>query len=186
LVGASVLITLAAQTGDVWKIVAASVYGATLVFLYLASTLYHSFHGPVKKVLQKFDHIAIYFLIAGTYTPFTLVTLRGPWGWWIFGINWILALLGIVCELTLARKTRTPSLIIYLVMGWLIVAALGPLMKSLAPGGMFWLGLGGVLYTSGVIFFLLDEKVRHFHGVWHLFVMGGSIAQYFCILLYLI
>lgn len=186
MIGASVLITLASLTGDVWKIVAASVYGATLVFLYLASTLYHSFQGPIKKILQKLDHIAIYFLIAGTYTPFTLVTLRGPWGWWIFGINWALALLGITFEFTLARKTRTPSLVIYVVMGWLIVAALNPLTSALAPAGMFLLALGGVLYTGGIVFFLFDEKVRHFHGVWHLFVMGGSISHYFCILLYLV
>ncbi|MNK11943.1 hemolysin-III related [compost metagenome] len=184
--GASVLITLASLTGDIWKTIGTSVYGGTLIFLYLISTLYHSFQGPFKKVLQKLDHIAIYLLIAGTYTPFTLITLHGPWGWWIFGINWALAFIGIVFELTLAHRTRTPSLIIYVVMGWLIVAALKPLTASLAPAGMAWLTVGGLLYTGGIVFFLFDEKVKHFHGIWHLFVMGGSMAQYFCILFYLV
>jgi hemolysin III len=184
--GASVLITLATLTGDIWKTVGTSVYGGTLIFLYLASTLYHSFQGRAKDVLRKLDHIAIYLLIAGTYTPFTLVTLHGPWGWWLFGINWTLAAVGIVFELTLAHRTRTPSLIIYVVMGWLIVAAFKPLVASLPPGGLAWLTAGGIIYTAGIGFFLFDEKFKHFHGIWHLFVLGGSIAQYICILFYLV
>jgi hemolysin III len=185
-IGAAVMITMASIYGDTWKIVSTSVYGGMLVLLYTISTLYHSFQGPIKTIFQKLDHIAIYLLIAGTYTPFTLITLRGPWGWWIFGINWSLALIGIICELTLAHKTRIPSLIIYVVMGWLIVVAMKPLTAALPPNGMFWLTTGGVLYTSGILFFLFDEKVRHFHGIWHLFVLAGSICQYFCVLLYLI
>lgn len=185
-VGASVLVTLASMQGDIWKIVSVSVYGGMLVLLYTISTLYHSIQGPAKKILQKLDHISIYLLIAGTYTPFTLITLRGPWGWWIFGINWALAALGIIYELTLSHRTRIPSLIIYVVMGWLIVVALKPLMAALPANGFFWLSLGGLLYTFGIVFFIFDEKVRHFHGVWHLFVLGGSIAQYFCILFYLV
>lgn len=184
--GSSVLITLASLTGDIWKTVGTSVYGGTLILLYLVSTLYHSFQGRAKQILQKLDHIAIYLLIAGTYTPFTLITLHGPWGWWIFGINWALAAIGITFELTLAHKTRIPSLIIYVVMGWLIVAAIKPLTASLPTAGMAWLTLGGILYTGGIVFFLFDEKVKHFHGIWHLFVMGGSAAQYFCILFYLV
>lgn len=184
-VGSSVLITLASLTGDVWKTVGTSVYGGTLIFLYVMSTLYHSFQGRTKEIFQKLDHIAIYLLIAGTYTPFTLVTLRGPWGWWLFGINWALALIGIIFELTLAKRTRLPSLFIYVVMGWLILAAIKPLMAGLAPEGLFWLSLGGILYTGGIIFYVFD-RIKHFHGIWHLFVMGGSVAQYFCILLYLI
>ncbi|KYG69480.1 hemolysin III [Bdellovibrio bacteriovorus] len=184
--GTSVLVTLASVHGDVWKIVGTSVYGGMLVFLYTISTLYHSMQGRAKQILQKLDHIAIYLLIAGTYTPFTLITLRGPWGWWIFGINWTLAALGIIYELTLAHRTRTPSMIIYVVMGWLIVVALKPLTAVLSTAAMVWLTLGGILYTVGIVFFLFDEKVRHFHGIWHLFVLGGSACQYFCILLYLI
>ncbi|WP_407652955.1 PAQR family membrane homeostasis protein TrhA [Bdellovibrio svalbardensis] len=186
LIGASVLVTLATLQGDSWKIISVSVYGGMLVLLYTISTLYHSLRGPVKKIFQKLDHISIYLLIAGTYTPFTLITLRGPWGWWLFGINWSLAAIGILYELTLSHRTRTPSLIIYLVMGWLIVVALKPLTSLLPVHGVFWLILGGLFYTSGVGFFLYDEKVRHFHGIWHLFVLGGSISQYFCILFYLI
>jgi channel protein, hemolysin III family len=181
-----VLITLASLTGDIWKTVGASVYGGTLVLLYLVSTLYHSFQGRAKDIFRKLDHMAIYLLIAGTYTPFTLITLHGPWGWWLFGINWGLAVVGIIFELTLAHKTRIPSLITYVVMGWLIVVAMKPLTASLAPRGIMWLAGGGIIYTLGIGFFLFDEKVKHFHGIWHLFVLGGSICQYFCILFYLI
>lgn len=177
---------MASMQGDIWKIVSVSVYGGMLVLLYTISTVYHSIQGPLKKIFQKLDHISIYLLIAGTYTPFTLITLRGPWGWWLFGINWSLAALGIIYELTLSHRTRIPSLVIYVVMGWLIVFALKPLVTLLPTHGIFWLSLGGILYTSGIVFFLFDEKVRHFHGIWHLFVLGGSIAQYFCILFYLI
>ncbi|ASD64803.1 hemolysin III [Bdellovibrio bacteriovorus] len=184
--GSSVLITLATVTGDFWKIVATSVYGGMLVLLYTISTLYHSFQGRSKQIFQKLDHIAIYLLIAGTYTPFTLITLRGPWGWWLFGINWTLALLGIIYELTLSHRTRIPSMIIYVLMGWLVVVALKPLTAALPTSGIFWLTLGGLLYTGGIGFFLYDEKVKHFHGIWHLFVLGGSACQYFCILFYLI
>ena len=184
--GSSVLITLASLTGDVWKTVGTSVYGGTLVLLYLISTLYHSFQGRAKDIFRKLDHMAIYLLIAGTYTPFTLITLHGPWGWWLFGINWGLAVFGIIFELTLAHKTRIPSLITYVVMGWLIVFAMKPLMASLPPRGLVWLASGGIIYTAGIGFFLFDEKVKHFHGIWHLFVLGGSICQYFCILFYLI
>ncbi|MEK2688909.1 PAQR family membrane homeostasis protein TrhA [Bdellovibrio sp. GT3] len=184
--GASVLVTLASVQGDVIKIVSASVYGGMLVLLYTISTLYHSIQGRAKKILQKLDHMAIYLLIAGTYTPFTLITLHGPWGWWLFGINWTLAVIGIVFELTLSHRTRIPSMVIYVVMGWLIVFAMKPLTENLDPRGVALLATGGLLYTGGIAFFLFDEKVKHFHGIWHLFVMAGSISQYFCILYYLI
>lgn len=184
--GTSVLVTLATVQGDLKKIVATSVYGAMLVLLYTTSTLYHSMQGRAKKIFQKLDHIAIYLLIAGTYTPFTLITLRGAWGWWLFGINWSLALIGIIYELTMAHRTRIPSLIIYVLMGWLVVVALKPLTAALPGAGMTWLALGGVLYTVGIGFYLYDEKIRHFHGIWHLFVLAGSVCQYFCILLYLV
>jgi hemolysin III len=186
-VGTAVLVTSASLQGDVLKIVSASVYGGMLILLYSASTFYHSIKkARLKEIFQKLDHISIYLLIAGTYTPITLITLHGPWGWWIFGINWSLAVVGIIYELTLSHHTRTPSLIIYVVMGWLVVVAMKPLMASLPLAGFAWLALGGILYTLGIGFFLFDHKVRHFHGIWHLFVLGGSISQYFCILFYLI
>ncbi|WP_413583476.1 PAQR family membrane homeostasis protein TrhA [Bdellovibrio sp. HCB288] len=184
--GTSVLVTLASVQGDLIKIVSTSVYGGMLVLLYTISTLYHSFQGRAKKILQKLDHMAIYLLIAGTYTPFTLITLHGPWGWWLFGINWTLAVIGIIFELTLSHRTRIPSMVIYVVMGWLIVFAMKPLTENLDPRGLVLLTTGGILYTGGIAFFLFDEKVKHFHGIWHLFVMAGSISQYFCILYYLI
>lgn len=186
IVGTSVLVTMASLQGDTWKIVSTSIYGGMLVLLYTSSTLYHSFRGPLKRIFQKLDHISIYLLIAGTYTPFTLITLHGPWGWWLFAINWSLAAIGIIYELTLSHHTRIPSLIIYVVMGWMVVFAIKPLAAALPLNGLIWLSLGGVLYTAGIGFFLFDEKVRHFHGIWHLFVLGGSISQYFCILLYLV
>jgi hemolysin III len=184
--GASSLITLAAITHDFWKILSTAVYGAVLILLYTSSTLYHSFKGRAKEIFQKIDHIAIYLLIAGSYTPFALVSLRGPWGWWLFGINWTLAVLGITYELTLSHKTRIPSLITYLVMGWLVVVALKPLSETLSPQGMGWLVAGGLFYTGGVGFYVFDSKIKHFHGIWHLFVLGGSICHYICIAAYLI
>lgn len=186
IIGASVLITQASIFGDVWKIVGTSVYGAAMVLLYTISTLYHSLQGRPKQIFQKLDHIAIYLLIAGTYTPFCLITLRGPWGWSLLITNWVLAFLGILYELTLAKYSRTPSLIIYVLMGWMIVFALKPLAMALPLGALVWLTLGGVLYTGGIVFFLFDEKIKYFHGIWHLFVIGGSVCQYFCILLYLV
>lgn len=184
--GASVLITLACAQNDLLKIIGTSIYGAMLIVLYGVSTLYHSIQGQPKAVLQKIDHISIYLFIAGTYTPFTLVTLNGNLGWWLFGISWSFAIIGIIFEFTVAKKTRIPSLLIYLVMGWLIIVAIKELMLAMAFPGVVLLAIGGVLYTVGIIFFLLDEKFKHFHGIWHLFVMGGSIFQYFSILLYLV
>lgn len=185
--GASVLITLAAVQGDLLKIVGTSIYGAMLILLYGVSTLYHSIPGArPKAILQKLDHISIYLFIAGSYTPFTLVALKGDVGWWIFGIIWSLAAIGIACEFTLAKITRIPSLLIYLFMGWLIIFAIKDLMLALAFPGVVLLAVGGIFYTVGVFFFVLDEKFKHFHGIWHLFVMGGSIFQFFSVALYLI
>lgn len=176
--GASVLIVLASLKGDPWRITAFAVYGATLVTLYAASTLYHSTRGRAKAVLRKVDHSAIYLLIAGTYTPFTLVTLNGPWGWTLFGLAWGLAAIGIVQELWLARGARIPSLVIYLVMGWLALVAVVPLRDALGWAGLAWMAAGGLVYTAGIAFYVLDEKVRHFHGIWHLFVLAGSAVHY--------
>jgi hemolysin III len=182
--GAVVLIALAARLGDPWKIVSFSVYGAMLQALYLTSTLYHNVRGPAKDVLRKFDHCAIYLLIAGTYTPFTLVSLRGAWGWSLFGTVWGLALLGIVQEIWLAKGARVMSLVIYVLMGWLAVTAIVPLIAALTWGGFIWLAAGGVLYTVGIFFYATDDKLRHGHGVWHLFVLGGSVCHYFSVLFY--
>lgn len=183
--GASALVTYASVVGDTTKIVSALVYGAMLIALYVISTLYHSLQGSAKKLFMKLDHMAIYFKIAGTYTPFCLVALKGPWGWTMLITNWILAFFGVFLEIKVARKTRTPSLITYLVMGWLIVLAIKPLIMSLPTISFIFLVIGGLLYSLGVIFFLLDEKYKHFHGIWHLFVMGGSVFQYFSIFLLL-
>ena len=181
------MITLASVQGDSLKIIGTSVYGAMLILLYGVSTLYHSIpSAKPKAILQKLDHLSIYYFIAGSYTPFTLVTLKGAVGWWILGIIWGLATIGTVFEFTLAKKTRIPSLLTYLVMGWLIVFAMKDLTAAMEMPGIVLLAIGGLLYTGGVFFFVLDEKYKHFHGIWHLFVMGGSIFQYFSIALYLI
>lgn len=182
--GAMVLIFVAARLGDPWKIVSFSIYGAMLLTLYVTSTLYHSVRGRAKDVMRKLDHCAIYLLIAGSYTPFTLVSLRGPWGWSLFGTIWGLALLGVVQELWLAKGARILSLVIYVLMGWLALVAIVPLISALSWGGFAWLATGGLLYTVGIIFYATDEKLRHGHGVWHLFVLGGSAAHYFTVLLY--
>jgi hemolysin III len=183
--GLAVLVTLAARQSDVWKIASFSVYGATLLLLYVFSTLYHSTRGRAKSILQKFDHHAIFLLIAGSYTPFTLVTLRGPWGWALFGAIWGLAVLGIVVESFHGRNARRIlPLAIYLVMGWLALIALVPLVRALPVAGMLWLAGGGLLYTAGIVFYLLDKKLRHAHGIWHLFVLAGSLCHYLAIFWY--
>jgi hemolysin III len=185
LVGGVVLVVLAALGGDVWKIVSFSIYAATLVLLYSFSTLYHNAgQGKFKLFLQKLDHNAIYLLIAGSYTPFTLVSLRGPWGWSLFGVVWGLASLGISQELWLKKKTRVVSLLIYILMGWVALVAVVPLLAALSWSGFAWLAAGGLAYTVGIIFYLYDEKFAHWHGIWHLFVLAGSTLHYFAILLY--
>lgn len=183
-VGATVLIVLAARLGDPWKIVSFSIYGAMLLALYLSSTLYHSLRGRAKKVWCKFDHCAIYLLIAGSYTPFALVSLRGPWGWTLFGCVWGLAVFGIAQEIWLAKGQRLLSLFIYVLMGWLAIVAAVPLVKALGWEGFLWLAAGGLLYTVGIVFYVFDEKWRHAHGVWHLFVLGGSACHYFTVVSY--
>lgn len=183
-VGAVALIVLAAIAGDPWKIISFSIYGAMLIFLYLASTLYHSLRGRAKKIWCKFDHCAIYLLIAGSYTPFALVSLRGPWGWSLLGAVWALALFGIVQEIWFAKGHRILSLVIYVLMGWLAVVATVPLVQALSWDGFLWLAAGGLIYTIGIVFYVFDEKWRHGHGVWHLFVLGGSVCHYFTVVSY--
>ena len=182
--GAAVLVVLAARLGDPWKIVSFSIYGTLLFALYTLSTLYHSTRGKAKNVLRKLDQCSIYLLIAGTYTPITLVTLRGAWGWSLFGVVWGLAALGIAQEAWLGKGARILSLVIYVVMGWLGVIAVKPLIAALTPTGFAWLAAGGLFYTVGIVFYALDEKLRHGHGIWHLFVVAGSASHYLAILLY--
>jgi len=184
LVGLLIVVVVAAQQGDPWKIVSFSVYGFTLFSLYTISTLYHSLQGRAKRIFRKLDHLSIYFLIAGTYTPFTLVTLRGVWGWTIFGIIWGLALFGLVLEALPQKGNRGLSMVVYVLMGWLVLVALKPLLAALPMAGFLWLLVGGIFYTGGLAFFFFDEKVRHFHGIWHLFVLAGSLCHYLTILFY--
>ena len=184
--GASILITLAAMMGDPWKIVSVSIFGATLILLYSASTLYHSVRGRAKAILRKLDHLSIYLLIAGTYTPFCLVTLRGVWGWTLFGIVWGLALIGMLQEIRPRSEARILSLVIYAVMGWVILIAIGPLLDHLETTGLVLLATGGLFYTGGIVFYAFDDRFRHWHGIWHLFVIGGSLLHYLAIALYVI
>ncbi|MDO5058847.1 MAG: hemolysin III family protein [Neisseria sp.] len=187
--GLVLLLLKAAASFDVYKIVSAAAYGSCLLLLYAGSTIYHSVPQPkAKAVLQKLDHCAIYLLIAGSYTPFALITLRGPWGWSLFGVSWGLALFGIVQELTISRNSekRLLSLVLYVLMGWLVLVAVYPLVKSLDGTGLFWLVLGGLLYSAGIYWFVNDEKIKHGHGIWHLFVLAGSLAQFICVYFYVI
>ena len=184
LAGGSALVVLAARIGDPWKIVSFSIYAAMLVALYVFSTLYHSVRGRTKEVLRKFDHCSIYLLIAGSYTPFALVSLRGAWGWSLLGVVWGLALVGIAQEIWLARGARVLSMVIYLVMGWLALVAAWPLWQALQPAGFAWLLAGGALYTAGIAFYATDRRLRHGHGIWHLFVMGGSSCHFIAVLLH--
>ena len=186
LAGAIVLITMAARLGDPWKIVSFSIYGTMLVALYVFSTVYHSVRGRAKAILRKLDHCAIYLLIAGTYTPFALVSLRGTWGWWLLGIVWSLALFGIAQELWLGNRTRVLSLILYVLMGWLALVAVVPLWHALTPPGFAWLLAGGALYTGGLVFYATDHRLRHGHGVWHLCVVSGSGCHFCTILFYVV
>jgi hemolysin III len=185
LCGATVLIVMASLKGDPWKIVSFSIYGGTLVILYLFSSLYHG-AGGTGTVFQKMDHVAIYLLIAGSYTPFTLVTLRGPLGWVLFGLVWGLALAGIVIEFLFVDRRRILPVILYLLMGWLVVIALKQLLRVFPLNGFWWLLAGGVLYTVGIVFYALDRKLPYSHGIWHLFVLGGSITQFIAVLMYVL
>jgi len=186
LAGLLVLVVFAALQGDIWKIVSFSIYGISLFLLYTLSTLYHSLRGRAKQIFMKLDHVAIYLLIAGTYTPLTLVTLQGAWGWSLFGIVWGLAVIGIVVDTLHRQGSRSIQMAIYLLMGWLIVVALYPLVKVMPTGGLILLVLGGLFYTGGIVFYVLDERIKHAHGIWHLFVLAGSISHYLIMLLYVL
>jgi hemolysin III len=185
LMGTVALVSLAVQRGDPWRIVSFAVYGTVLVAQYLSSFLYHSARGPAKATLRNLDHCAIYLLIAGTYTPFTLVTLRGNWGWPLFCAIWLLAAAGLVQEVWFTQRSRFASLAIYLVMGWMALLALVPLVANLTYRGFAWITAGGLLYTGGMVFYVAHKKgMRHGHGIWHLFVLGGSACHYLAVLLF--
>jgi len=186
LAGAVFLVAVAAIGGDPWKVVGIAIYGTTLVSLYSLSGLYHSLRGRPKYVLRKLDHQSIYLLIAGSYTPFCLVTLRGPWGWSLLGIVWGLALLGGLQEFRPRHGPRILSVVIYVAMGWVAVVAWVPLLQALGPAGFAWLAAGGFFYTVGIVFFALDTRLAHAHGVWHLFVLAGSACHYYAILRYVL
>ncbi|MGE5470186.1 MAG: PAQR family membrane homeostasis protein TrhA [Bacteroidota bacterium] len=184
--GAAWLVVAALSSGDGWKMFSISIYGTTLVLLYSISTVYHSVRGRIKAVLRKLDHLSIYLLIAGSYTPFCLISLRGPWGWSLFGIVWTLALVGMLQEIKPRSEARLLSLVIYAVMGWIVIVAVKPLLANLGLAGFLWLAAGGVFYTVGIVFFAFDERFRHWHGIWHLFVIAGSLLHFIAILRYVI
>ena len=181
LAGGAVLITLAAIHGDGWQLGASIVFGISLLLLYVASTLYHSIQHPVAKGrLKVFDHCAIYVLIAGTYTPFTLIGLRGPWGWGLFIAIWTLALAGVVFKLFYTGRFKLLSTAIYIAMGWLVLVAIKPMLNSLDAWTLGWLLAGGLSYTLGTYFYH-RESIRFSHAIWHLFVIGGSVCHFIAV-----
>lgn len=182
IVGLPFLVIAAVRTGEVLPVVSFSIYGTTLVTLYLLSTLYHSVRGRAKEVFQKLDHVAIFFLIAGTYTPVALVSVEGTLGWTLFGVNWGLAIVGTIFEFVPWRYSRWVSHALYVVMGWLVVVAVRPVFASVGPLAFSLLMAGGLAYTAGIAFYAW-RRVPHHHGIWHLFVLGGSVVHYLTILL---
>ncbi|HEX5705786.1 MAG TPA: hemolysin III family protein [Pyrinomonadaceae bacterium] len=186
LVGLVVLVTLAATRGGALHLASCVVYGASLVALYLSSTLYHGARTPrAKDIFRLFDHCCIYLLIAGTYTPFTLVTLRGAWGWTLFGLVWTFAAVGITCRLLFGERYRVVAVASYVMMGWLAVIAVKPIFEIVPVGALVWIAAGGLAYTAGVFFFAC-KRVPHNHAIWHVFVLCGSVCHYLAVMLYVI
>ena len=185
LVGAPIVIGAAVRHGSAAAIVGASVFAATVMLLYLVSTLYHALpRNRAKLVFRLLDHSAIFLLIAGTYTPFTLGALRGPWGWSLFGIVWGLACAGILLKAIVGTRYMALSMILYLGMGWLILVAVRPLWLHVPAWGLFWLLAGGVAYTAGLLFYAIDERTRYSHLAWHLCVVAGTACHFVAVLLY--
>lgn len=182
----TLMVVFASLDGNAWHIIGVSIFGASLVVLYLASTLFHwSMRSQVRKYLNVFDHSAIYVLIAGTYTPFLLVTLNGPWGWSLFGVIWGLAIAGIVFKMFFTGKYDRLSLLIYVFMGWLILIAIVPLVQNLSTMGLIWLLIGGISYSIGAVFYLLN-RLPFNHAIFHFWVLGGSICHFFAVFWYVI
>ncbi len=185
-VAALVLLIVYAAPGDVWRLASAIIYGLTLVLEYTASTLYHSLtHPKAKHVFKILDHAGIYMLIAGTYTPFTLVTIRNDGGWLVFALVWLAAIAGIAVEAFWTYRPKWVSVVVYLAMGWGVIGAIRPLITSLEPGGIYLLIAGGLFYTVGTAFYVL-KKVRYMHAVWHVFVLAGSVCHFLAVMLYVI
>jgi hemolysin III len=183
-VAGTIWLLVVTSAGDLWRLSSFSIYGASLILLYAISSLSHGYEGRRRGILTRLDHCTIYLLIAGTYTPFTLVTLRGPWGWSLFGVVWGLALIGILVDLLWKQDRRIVPVLIYLVMGWLVVFAIEPLRAALDPTGFGLLVAGGVAYTLGVPFFALGRYWPVLHGIWHVLVLAGSLLQDLAILWY--
>ena len=180
-----ILVLGALQVDGIASVVGACIFGASLVLLYLASTIYHALPaGKAKRVFQILDHGAIFLLIAGTYTPFTLGVLRGAWGWSLFGVVWGLALFGILQKAILGTRYQGLSTALYLAMGWLVLVAVHPLANAMQTAGLLWLLAGGLAYTLGVVFFLIDNRVRYAHFIWHLFVVAGSVCHFVAVYWY--
>ena len=180
-----ILVVLASRRGDAWRIVSFSIYGASLILLYMSSTLYHSFVNPkIKKIFRIIDHSAIYLLIAGTYTPVTLTLMRGAWGWTLFGLAWGMAIGGIIITALLLDKLKSLLVLSYVAMGLLVVIAIKPMMQMVPRGMIIWLFIGGACYILGIIFYLWKRLPYH-HPIWHLFVLAGSISHFLGILFYL-
>lgn len=179
------LIIISSQTGDPWKIVSYTIFGVSMLLLFLCSTLLHSIqHKKTKDIFEILDHSAIYILIAGTYTPFVLGPLRGPLGWSLFGVVWGLAIAGVIFKVYFVKRFIVVSTVLYVIMGWLIIGAIKPLYTSLGTEGFLMLVAGGVLYTVGSVFYVLQNR-PYFHAVWHVFVLAGSSFMYFCVLFYI-
>jgi hemolysin III len=185
-IGLIALIVMASMRGGARLIVSVSVYGVTLCLLYLISTLYHAIRAPrARRIFRVLDHDSIYLLIAGTYTPFTLIVLRGGWGWTLFGLVWAIAAAGIVLKAFATGRFEGLSSALYILMGWLVIIAIKPLLRTLPLTGFLWLMAGGVFYTGGVAFYAKD-RIPYFHFVWHLFVLGGSVCHFVAVMEYVV
>jgi len=186
IVGLSVLVAFSSLNGSVILIVSCAIFGASLIFSYTSSTLYHAItNEKVKQIFRQFDHAAIYFLIAGTYTPIALVSLGGVWGWTIFSIIWLSAIIGITLKFVYPHRFKKLSVVLYLIMGWFVVIAIQQIMLHMQSGGLWLMLIGGLFYSVGVIFYVW-KSLPYNHAIWHLFVLGGSISHYFMVLLYVI
>lgn len=185
LISAPLLIITAARQGDLGDIVAMSIFATTMMFMYLTSTLYHALpQKSVKRIFRILDHCAIYLLIAGTYTPFTLGVLSGAWGWTLFGLVWSIALAGIILKAVGGVRYPKISTGLYLVMGWLVVIAVKPLWLTMPHAGLYWLLAGGIAYTAGVAFYATGDRVRYWHFIWHLFVIAGTVCHFVAVFKY--
>ncbi len=184
--GLAILVGFSSLNGNVWHVTCSSIYGTSLILLYGTSALYHGIpHAGAKALLQRCDHAAIYLLIAGTYTPFLLISLRGGWGWSLFGVIWTLAFIGVVLEFIDWKPFKKMSLALYLGMGWIVVIAINPMLEQVATGGLVLLLAGGLFYSFGVVFYVWDTLAYN-HAIWHMFVLAGSVLHFFSILFYVI